>query len=638
MEFPDLALTKFLQTSPQLGSMIVNFTDVSEQSGNAENTDIKVGVFTLGVADQFAFVPVVAKGGTVYPIDSIFQDETKSFTPLTPKTATALTASLGNNAGASLGKSKKIPKTVPKNPDVSSLVSPPRTGKYAYASESKMLGFLSVLPDHLKKFTFEKFASEKTLYDALDKAFGLKAVFSVLRETAQDSVGGNAVNSTGTGPKVFQKSMTSIITTPAEVAALADESASAAFLRDGYVVRTGTSPARTVVPAFELKESRYKQVSPQTDPNTTYQIAFKDGSTRTGYLPKYHTDFTIGISGTTTIFEDGTTGEGTLIAHGDPAPAIDGLSRIFDHNPPKLLVDCTPDERVMLITNSGDAIGPFYVRSVVRTNSGAEVKVSGATMVDKIVGMRSFKFEAEVIERTLYVPSNIIVQSLGGIADGFEQSVNTASNRSEMFTAGMLGAELDITHDGVEYFVNREPMGKQANAMKYLVEQEQIEPSLAHSFLKQANEEKRIKLFLTKKAATASSVTATEIPSFGEKLQPSPEVGLNGSFLPSVQSAAGLQDNQTTEATIISQLLQVPDMTSYVQEYLPYLEESVDKLGRILFVMRLKSDELSSDLDSDSLFAMVDKVRNVYRQLGDTVNSLKETSNSLRQPGEADGV
>jgi hypothetical protein len=64
-----------------------------------------------------------------------------------------------------------------------------------------------------------------------------------------------------------------------------------------------------------------------------------------------------------------------------------------------------------------------------------------------------------------------------------------------------------------------------------------------------------------------------------------------------------------------------------INEYLPDLKTAVDKLGRTLFMSRVKLDQLSSTMDSDSVFALIAKIKSVYRMLGDTVAKLEEVSN-----------
>ena len=53
-----------------------------------------------------------------------------------------------------------------------------------------------------------------------------------------------------------------------------------------------------------------------------------------------------------------------------------------------------------------------------------------------------------------------------------------------------LGSAIDIAHDGMEFIVDKKPVGSEANVMKILVIDEGISPEKAESFVKQAREQK----------------------------------------------------------------------------------------------------------------------------------------------------
>ena len=79
-----------------------------------------------------------------------------------------------------------------------------------------------------------------------------------------------------------------------------------------------------------------------------------------------------------------------------------------------------------------------------------------------------------------------------------------------------------------------------------------------------------------------------------------------------------------TEAMIISELLQTPDMFEMISEYLPVIEEAVDKLGRILFVSRVHLEKLALGNDVDTIFAFLSSLKIVYKLLGDNLLKLQE--------------
>jgi hypothetical protein len=259
---------------------------------------------------------------------------------------------------------------------------------------------------------------------------------------------------------------------------------------------------------------------------------------------------------------------------------------------------------------------------VTRTATGTEVGVHTGK-VRNIKGYNNFTKEVELVGDMLFVPNNIIVFVLGeNQAMDVEASINWAAQKKETILAQHLGAELNIRHDGVEFSANGKSVGSLPLAMKYLVEEEKLDPDMASTFLKQAEEVKFIKLFLSK-AASTTDFNPTEIPQYGAVAPRYDTSGPGQSFMPAVKDATELNDSQVLESTIISQLLQIPELFEYISEYLPDIEETTDKLGRILMLIRLKMDQASMALDSDTVYAIISQVKTVYRQLGDTALKLK---------------
>jgi hypothetical protein len=620
MEFADIALAKFLQAAPELGPLILNFSEVDNDMGDA-GSEIKVGVFILKAGGGLAYVPVINKGETVFPMDSIFLEQEGIFRPLSPSTVNYLI----NTASASLGKSTKIPTSVDQNPSLSSLVAPPRTGKFVYASASRLPEFLAVVPQGVRKQIFEKIAGEQSLYTSLDKLFGLKAIFSVLNG---NSGGSGATNSTATGPELISRTQFSVATLPQEIQALKSDEATKNYLDHGYVIQGGGGTLRSAVSYFPYdKIGSYLHVAPLSDGGKNYRITMGDGSTKDAFLPEYHLLNPIRHKDSlVSVFVDGTYARGEMIAASTPLLHSDVLKVLFELNPPKLLRDLSRGEEFLMFTTSGEALGPFRANSVTRTSQGVEVGTF-AGRIKRICGFTNFTKEVDSIGDTLFLPSNVIVVVLGSdISDQLERSINSALNKSEIKASQFLGEEINLRYDGVEFSTDKRVLGKFASAIKYLVEGEQIEPDVAENFLKQAQETSFLKLFLSKAAST--DFAPQSIPQYGAAPMDQQEAGLDGSFLPAVQSSTGLGDAQAVECTIISQLLQVPELFEYIQEYLPEIEQTVDRLGRILFLTRVKIDQISGALDSDSVFTLISQIKTVYRQLGDTSLKLKGIANA----------
>lgn len=613
MEFFDQAIAKLLQVAPELGQMILNFSDITEEVGN---TNSQVGVFILRTGEGIAYCPVVGNGGSVFPIDSIFLDSEKRFVPLTR----ALIRRLQVSTSGAIGKVEKVPNSVPRSPDVTALVTPPRTGKFVYASSSRLVEFLAAMPKALRTATLEKFASEASVFDALDKNFGLKAIISVLKGPE-----GTPSNSTNNATNT----QVSVLTSAQEVKQLMDEALTKTFLSDGFVVVGNPSFSRTAVAVNSFnKQGTYRSVDPQYDGGADYTVAMDDGSTKEAFLPCYHDLSAYASSHPAAIFEDGTWASGPMIAVGDPHAGKSVMEELSRRSPPVLLRDLFIDDWFMMFTSAGEAIGPFRANQVVLTNAGVEIKIGGSTKLRRIVGANNLTYEAKMIGDTLFVQHNVLVFKLGeNISSSLETNAFVAQEKRELITSQFLGAEMDLRHDGIEFYANRDSIGAFPDALKYLVEKESLEPTVAQSFLKQAQEDTFVKVYLSKQASSEMATT-TDIPTYGVAPVEPGDVGLNGAFMPTVNDAAAVGDGQILEATILSQLLQEPDLHSLIQEYLPEIQTAVDRLGRILFLSRVRIDQLATPMDSDAVFGFIAQLKGVYRTLGDATLKLEETSNA----------
>jgi hypothetical protein len=608
MEFPDIALAKLLQTQPDLGQLILTFQDVSEEI--TDDTGIQVGVFVLRSGPDLFYVPVVSKADNVYPIDSIFFDARKKFFPLTKKTISRIVAS----SQLEQGKPTKIPSTVNVNPSIQGIITPPRTGKYAYASASRLTDFLAALPNHLKQYTFEKFAAEKSVYDELDRMFSLKAIFDVLKPTP---VGAPAIINqapvsvvTGAGPQI-------------------DEDIIQSILRDGYHL-TGASPtSRVALSVQDYNQGGVVREVCSADANADYELAFNQGPSREAFLAPMHS-----LSGgnSLAVFTNGDYAVGhSFITVGDPLLRREVLTRLFDYVPPILLSDVSVGDTFTISTSSNTFIGPFTANKVILSNLGVEIAVGGGHGfgVNKVCGYRNFQGEAQTDSHLLYVPSSSIVLRLGtNVSGDLALSVNAAAARKQFEVLQYLGTEINLGFDGVEYSINGKPVGGEPSVMSILVSKEGINPNQAQSFIKQAQETKFTKIFLSKQAAISSDATPADIPNYGAVPADSPDIKPNGAYNPNlvqgVQKAMPLKDGQVTESVIISELLQVPDMMEQISEYLPDIEESIDKLGRILFMSRVHINRLTESSDSEGVFGFLAQLKAVYRMLGDNYIKLEE--------------
>lgn len=616
MEFSDLALAKLLQTAPELGSLILTFQDLSEEA--PEGSDMKVGVFVLKSGSEILYAPVLSRGENLYPIDSLFMESTGKFVPLSRKIIEGVV-----NAGQiNKGKAAKIPNTVNRNPSVQEMVSPPRTGKYAYASTSRLLDFMAGMPDPVKGWVFEKIAAEKSVYDNLDKMFSLKALFDVLKPSP-----------TNTGAASRGASMQEPISVATGFDPRLTDTQVQSILSEGFSVIGAPAHRRTAVSTQDFNRDGVTTLVTSLDGDHDYDLAMSVGGAREAFLPKMHPitggrHFAIFSNSDYAMNQEG------FVVVGESLERRKVLDRTFQYNPPVLLKDLFSDDTFVIMTGSGMFLGPFNAGRVEQSNMGVRIAgISGinSAKIRTIQGYRNFKGEAEMMEGTLYVPYNSIVIRLNkDLSMDLERSPWAASRRREIETLQLLGDEINLGFDGVEFAVNGLAIGGMPQIMSRLIVDEGIDPDQARSFVKQAQETKYVKVYLTKRASS-TDYSPAEVPQYGAVNQdPADQVGPQGAFMPMVSQAAELGDSQSVEASIISQLLQVPDLYSQIGEYLPDIEEAVDRLGRTLFLSRLHINTLSETQGPDAVFALLAQLKSVYRALGENMVRLKQIIESSR--------
>jgi hypothetical protein len=616
LNFSDLAYAKFLQTAPELSNLILTFQDVSEEL--ADNTDIKIGLFILRAGEDLLFVPVISKGEGIYPIDSIFVNSKGKFFPLTKNTVDTVLS----QQKSTLGKPKKIPDTVSVNPSVYDMVNPPRTGKFVYASESRFTEFLAALPNGIKETVLEKFASDPEVSNKLHKIFGIENLVRALRATSyepasrpQDHAVGARVITTGEN-----------LPTPMAIS----------ILTQGYAIDGANPLTRVALATEDWKDGRFTNLS-KLDGGYDYDVVMKDGTIRRAFAPlakvPAFSDTRPVRKGTENeshflLFENGDFAINTgAVVIGERSGDRNVVSGLFKSRPPVMLKDVTVDDVVGIFDENMLLIGVYEVRSVTRTYSGTEVKAYDRTTHDYVTvhALRGYIKSPVNSGKDIYVPSQSVVVILGSnIGSDMEEGVQAAANKREMLEWAMLNTTMNISHDGIEFFVNGMPMGKEASVMSLLVEKEGIDPSAAESFVKKAKENSRVTVYLSKKADFGPG----EIPQFGN--QP-PKQNMN--FGPGAQrdslpmnnlkDGMATGDQQTIEAVVISELLQSPDLYEHVAEYIPDIEEAIDRLGRILFLGRIHVNKLGEGNSADEVFSFLALLRNVYRMLGDSYIKLQ---------------
>lgn len=144
MEYSKQAMNQLQRQAPELGRYVAAFKDLTEEL--PENNGIQIGMFIIDMNNKYYYVPVIAKGDTVQPIESIFDSEAKVFIPLTKKLVEWLM-----EKDPFLGAGEKVPGHVARDPDLYDAIVPPKTGKYVYAGESRVHELAAQLPNELRE-------------------------------------------------------------------------------------------------------------------------------------------------------------------------------------------------------------------------------------------------------------------------------------------------------------------------------------------------------------------------------------------------------------------------------------------------------------------------------------------------------
>lgn len=633
MEFSELAIQKLLQQFPELSSHIVTFQDLTESSPLLEDGDISVGIFILQTGSKYFYIPIVAKGDAIQPIDSLFDSDEQCFYPLSRGFLNLMVT----QGAIRMGKPAKVPSTVSRNPSIYSLVTPPRTGKFVYASSSRLEEFLTTLPNMVKRAVLDKFSNDANIYSALHQLFGLENIVGALTPTPAPVV-------------VVPKPAVQLIT---EGNGLGNPEVQS-ILNKGYALTGQNQTTRVAVPGNVYNEgsNRLHELS-SADGGCDYDICTTTGDTTAGYLPKrakylpqkavllrsrntYENMFVVFGDGTFTIAQK-------LIAEGEPRKGHAVLRDFFAVNPPATPASVTNQDTFAIFSPELDLIDVYQYPVVMQSEFGTTIIATSMTQINSPkVSINAYKNCTTINcedPQNIFIPYNTLIAILGDKISAdpnygdsvLETNINTAQRRQEFTTLQALGSAVNLGFDGVEFIVNRSPVGGEPEVMKILVVDEGIDPTTAESFVKRAREEKFVRIYMSKKADIGDSDDV--IPSYGEAPLPQQTgFGIDDDFTNNVAQATTTADSSVVESTIIGGLLQVADMKGYIAEYLPDIKDSIDKLGRALFLSRIRMDQLAANHSATEVFTFISNTKNTYKMLGDTylrlMSMVVETSNS----------
>lgn len=616
-DFSAIATEKLLRLFPELSQFIINFNDVTDELAR-ENDDTRVGMFVCTLGGKYYYIPIVGKGNVVQSIDSLFDPETQEFLPITKQ----IVQQLINTQSESMGKGVKIPSTVVQNPSVHSLVVPPRTGKIGYAGSSRVVELLAASPDMVKKAFLEQIKTDRPFAETLNKHFDLADIFKALEEKLA-------------APAVTEKDQDLQMLTGGENLS---ECEVQSILDKGYAMRGIQKEVRVAVPANDYSHMGKLSQLGGADAGFSYDISMKNGESRDGVILEQAREvplqavtraaiMNIGGSGrnnSLVLFSNGDYSvQTTCVAIGEKRPVQDTLSKLFGYSTPITASSVANGAKVLILNNDMKTLAALTVFKVEVNSLG--VAVEGINIITneivKVYAYRNAQRINAISSKEIFVPFNTTFISLrNDVSDDVERNINSAQAKVELKTLVTLGAMGTIGFDGVDFAYNGKTVGPLTNMIKVLVLDEHIRPNQAEAFVKQAQENRMCSFYMSKKADYAPA----EIPQYGNPVADDQDQYQFGSgFTANVQQAAATGDSQVLEATLLSELVQAPDMKIYIDEYLPEIKAGMDKLGRILFLIKVNMSKMFNGENAPEVFNLVGNLRNVYRLLGDNYLKLE---------------
>lgn len=612
MNFSQMALEKLNAASPGLSKYVIAFKDMSSELQDSDG--VEVGVFIMRNGGSLFYAPVISRGGVTFPIDSIYLADRKAFFPLTKKTM----EQIQSQQNANVGQAARIPQGAIKNPDMKDLVVPPRTGKFMYASDGRLEGIIQLAHPEIRKDLAEVLEKTAELYDILDVPALTEALLS-------------------------NEQLTFEMTKEARVLFDCDDLPDEAIqdiLNKGYHVAGEHSQTRVVV---ESNGASHFTTMAAGEPGHAYTAEGIGGlEVPIAVLPQSDLD----IKDKRILI----LGEAGVFSYTDPGIVIHQQERPYDEFIKTLhakeysagdafaLVEQGDDRYLVFFDGCGYFVfqadgGPAIMDGETITLRGRIYGKGGRANVIVTPGMHGLMHvqDLENGDKNIYLNSTCKVYTGFSPAFGnsFERSLSSAMVRHEHRTMTVLPEFHTMTYHNGEFAIDGRLVGGRGPAAKVLVETLKLQPGDSERLLKSAQENRKVEMHMSKEAADSTSVTP--LVEYGQKLPPQQQISGNArerslGMEDRVRTAAKTKDKSAIEATIISELLNDPDMFGTVTEYLPEIGQAVDRLGRVLFLARVNSNKLSESMDPEALSNMLTNLRSAYSNLGESYVKLEQIS------------
>lgn len=616
MNFSQMALEKLNAASPGLSKYVIAFKDMSSDLQDSDG--VEVGVFIMRNGGSMFYVPVISRGGVTFPIDSIYLADRKAFFPLTKKTLEQIQSS----QNANVGQAARIPQGAIKNPDLKDLVVPPRTGKFMYASDGRMGELIAMAHPEIRKELADVIEKTAELYDLLDVPALKESLLSneTLTFQSMEKVARVLFDGEGLPNEAIQD-----------------------ILEKGYHISGEHEQTRVVV---ESSGSSHFTTLQAAEPGHAYTAEGIGGlEVPFAVLPQSSLD----IKDKRILI----VGEAGVISYADPGMVIHQQERPYEPFIKTLqineytagdafaLVEQGDDRYLTFFDGAGYFVfqadgGPALMDGDTVTLRGRIYGKGGKANVIVTPGMHGLMHVQDLEDGSKNIYLNACCKVYPGFSpsfgSSFERSLSAAMVRHEHRTMTVLPEYHTMTYHNGEFAIDGRAVGGRGPAAKVLVEALKLQPSDSERLLKSAQENHKVEMHMSKEAADATQVTP--VVEYGNKLPPQQQISGNNrerslGMEDRVRSAARTKNKSVIEASIISELLNDPDMFSTVSEYLPDIGQAVDRLGRTLFLARVNSNKLSESLDPEALSDMLTNLRSAYANLGESYVKLEQIASNV---------
>lgn len=612
------ALSKLNTQAPELSKYVVAFKDLSDELPDSKG--IQIGMVILDIKGKYVYVPIMAKAGDIQLIESMFDADSKTFIPLTRKSIEWML-----NKGYRMGDSERIPSSVARDPDLYDAIVPPKTGKFVYASEGRLGGFLASMPNHIKQATSRILDEDYDLQEAMAPLMDIDVIRDHLvlsvGEEPEDEMGPPAPQVITSAKGLTEEQIQDImakgytVKNPPNSKRIAVESSEASY---GALTRLSALRAGTAVQAMRKDGSWTSIAALRTVPRATYDsesdYTRNNRSSSVGQDPEvvaitdrgeYLTDPNIVISS-----------------------AECSYAEVLEQFSPKRITEVSIGDEGVIFTGAA-FIEPLKVTNVTKVNGWTTVEAGG----HRIMTHPSIRIMCEVRGKDIIVSDSAMLYPAKPGFDIMETDIGTAQYKSDIEMTKMLPYQSTLIHrDGV-YAVDGKEIGGKPQIVEHLLKTWEIDVPSVETFLQKSEAQPSVivKMAAVRDGGRPSSARGTKVqPHYQQGAQPVSDEQMTGTALQRARGMASagrqvsdVKDREVMEATLISEMLQNPDLAGSIKEYLPEIRQAVDKLGRTLFLMRINTHKLNESVDAEALNNLFTATRNAYRILGENCVTLE---------------